>query len=321
MLTLRKTRRPARLRERRHGAAAGRDERHLLGLARLDHGGAQPAPVLGPVFLGRRRAASRRVRSDPGHVQLRELPGLGVDRAGAGDGDLALPRLQRALEDDLRRPGDAQGRHVHRRHQPMAGHDLPRHRPVGRALTATSWSIRSAARSAPSRTRRRHLDRRPVAHADLQAAQRRAHRADLSAALPVSQGSADSGGAGPLSRRPLGGILLHPPQHRHDHPGHAVVGQRHSDVDRHDGRLSRRPPTSTASCAAATSWRGSTPRRMVEDIARDRRRGDDAAAATGEFRAARRTTSTPCSGPPQAASAIRWSAIPVPSSRIGKTRR
>ncbi len=45
--------RPAHLRERGHGAAGRRDERHLFGLARLDHGGAQSAAVLGPVLLAR----------------------------------------------------------------------------------------------------------------------------------------------------------------------------------------------------------------------------------------------------------------------------
>ena len=63
MLTLRKKGIAARLRERRHGAAGRRDERHLLRLARLDHGGAEPAPVLGPVLLHRR--ALRHVEFDP----------------------------------------------------------------------------------------------------------------------------------------------------------------------------------------------------------------------------------------------------------------
>ena len=46
------------------------------------------------------------------------------------------------------RPGDAPGRDVHRRHEPMAGDHLPRHRPVGRALRL------SAGRSDRRRDRR-----------------------------------------------------------------------------------------------------------------------------------------------------------------------
>ena len=68
MLTLRKKGNKLDLRERRHRAAGRRDERHLLGLARRDHGGAEPAAVLGPVLLDRRRAAPRRVQSDAGHA-------------------------------------------------------------------------------------------------------------------------------------------------------------------------------------------------------------------------------------------------------------
>ncbi len=125
--------------------------------------------------------ALRHVEFDPtpGTLQLRDFPGLGVDRAGAGDGDLALSGLQRAVEDDLQRPGDARGRHVHRRHQPVAGDDLPRHRPVGRALRLHPGRS-DRRRDRRLLARRRHLDRRPVAHADLQAAERRAHRADAS---------------------------------------------------------------------------------------------------------------------------------------------
>ena len=42
--------------------------------------------------------ALRHIEFDPtpGTLQLRQLPGLGLDRADPGDGDLALPRLQRA---------------------------------------------------------------------------------------------------------------------------------------------------------------------------------------------------------------------------------
>src|SRR5688500_16179064 len=103
---------PADIRERRHRPPGGRHQRHLLRLARRDHGGAERAHVLGAVLRGGRSAAPRRLQPDAGHAQLRGLPRLGVDRAGAVHGDLALPRLQRALHDDPSRPGAAPRRDV-----------------------------------------------------------------------------------------------------------------------------------------------------------------------------------------------------------------
>ena len=213
MLTLKKEQKQAGVRERGHRSAGRRHQRHLLRLARRDHGGDQRADVLGAVLRGRRRAAPHRLQPDARHAELRRLPGLGVDRAGAVHGDLALPGLQRALEDDLPRPRAAQGRDVHRRHQPVAGDHLPRHRPVGRALRLHPGRP-DRRRHRRLLARRRHLDRRPGAHADLQAAQRRAHRAELSGAVPVQEGNHRLGRRRQVPRRPVGRVLLHPARHR-----------------------------------------------------------------------------------------------------------
>ena len=74
----------------------------------------------------------------------------------------------------------------------------------------------------------------------------------------------DSGGAGALPRRTFGRELLHPAQHRHDHAGHALLGQRDPDLDRDDGRVSRRRPTYIASCAQRHLRRASRARDMVD---------------------------------------------------------
>ena len=123
------------------------------GVAGLGDGGDQRAPVLGPVLRGRRRAPPHRLQPHPRHLQLRELPGVGLHRPDPGDGDLPLPGLQRALEDDPRGPGDAARHHVHRRDQPVAVHRVPGNRPVGRALRVHPGRPDRRGRSAPSRTR------------------------------------------------------------------------------------------------------------------------------------------------------------------------
>jgi N-methylhydantoinase B len=162
--------------------------------------------------------ALRHVEFDPtpGNLQLRELPRVGIDRAGAGNGDLALPRVQRALEDDPRRSGDEKGPHVHRRYEPVAGDPVSRHRPVGRALRLyPRRSDRRGDRRVLDRRRNQH--RRAVAHADLQAAQRRAHRAVVSRAVPLSQGSDRFRRRGKVARRAVGGVLLHSAPYRANH--------------------------------------------------------------------------------------------------------
>ncbi len=85
--------------------------------------------------------------------------------------------------------------------------------------------------------RRRHFERRAVAHADLPAAERRAQRAVLPAARPLPQGGGRLRRRGPLARRALGRDLLHPAPHAGDHARHALVRECDPDLDRHDGRL------------------------------------------------------------------------------------
>ena len=110
-------------------------------------------------------------------------------------------------------PRAAQGRDVHRRHQPVAGDHLPRHRPVGRALRLHPGRP-DRRRDRRLLARRRHLDRRPGAHADLQAAQRGAHRAELSGPVPVSEGNHRLRRRRQVPRRPVRRVVLHPARHR-----------------------------------------------------------------------------------------------------------
>jgi len=95
--------RPAHLRQRRDRAPGRRHQHHLLRLARLDHDRHQRAALLGPALRDRRHAAAHRVPARARGLHVRRPPCLGVDRARAGDGDLALPRLQHAQQAALLR--------------------------------------------------------------------------------------------------------------------------------------------------------------------------------------------------------------------------
>ena len=107
VLTVRKEGDRLTFREPRERAAGRGDERDVLRLAGLGDGRHQRAPLLGPVLRGRRGAPPHRLQPDSRHLQLRELPGIGLDGPDPGDGDFPLPRLQRALEDDPPGPRDA----------------------------------------------------------------------------------------------------------------------------------------------------------------------------------------------------------------------
>ena len=93
----------------------GRHQHHVLRLARLAHDRDQRAAVLGPALRHRRRAAAHRVPAGAGLLHLGHAPGLGLDGARAGDGDLALSRLQHDQQDAVVRPRAEEGRDDHRR--------------------------------------------------------------------------------------------------------------------------------------------------------------------------------------------------------------
>ncbi len=77
-------------------------------------------------------------------------PGLGVDGARPGHGDLALPRLQHAVQDALVPSGAQARRHVHRWHEPVPADRASAASTSGASASAISCSIPWWARSAPS---------------------------------------------------------------------------------------------------------------------------------------------------------------------------
>ena len=87
--------------------------------------------------------------------------------------EISLYPAYNVLSKMLFAPQDARRHHVHRRHQPVAGDDLSRHRPMGRALRLPAGRP-DRRRDRRLFDRRRHLQRRPVAHPDLPAAECRA---------------------------------------------------------------------------------------------------------------------------------------------------
>ena len=163
------------------------------------------------------------------------------------------------------------------------------------------------------RPRRRHQHRRPGTHADLPAPQRGAQRAELPAARALSQGAAGFGRRRQVPRRALRRDLLHPAQHRPHHPGHAVVGQRDADVDRHDGGLPlhhQRLPVHPRQRHPGADGGAPPDRRPFAGDRPTRAPG----AQAGETSTRTRRTSTRCAGPAAAASATPCGAIPPRSS-------
>ena len=213
--------------------------------------------------------ALRHVEFDPtpGTLNCADFPGVGLDRAGAGDGDLALPGLQRALEDDLQRSracaatscasaAPASGR------RPSSAASTS-----GASATATSWSTRSAARSARSRIAdgistggqsRTPICKLPnVEHTEQTFPVLFLYRKEMT----------DSGGAGNWRGGLSAESCFIPHGTDGHHARHAFLGQRHPDLDRHDGRLSgrrERLPVSSATPTSRSGWRSVE---LVGDIA------------------------------------------------------
>jgi len=239
MLTLKKHKNHLVVRERGHRSPGRRDQRHLLRLARRDHGRAERAAVLGSVLRRRRRAEARRLQSHAGHPQLRGFPGFGLDRAGAVHGDLALSRVQRAFQDalpdaELRRDLMCIGGTSQWPATIFRGIDQWGERygyllvdPIGGAIGAFSHAD-GISTGGQARTPICKLPN--VEHTEQSFPLLFLYRKEIP----------DSGGAGQVSRRALGRVLLHPARHRRHHARHALLGQRHPDLDRHDGRVSRR---------------------------------------------------------------------------------
>ena len=136
--------------------------------------------------------------------------------------------------------GAAPRRDVHRRHQPVAGDHLPRHRPVGRALRLPAGRP-DRRRDRRLLARRRHLHRRPGAHADLQAAERRAYRAELSRCCFYTEKKSPIPAAPASSAAACSAESCFIP-HGTDKITHDTLssGNADPDLDRHDGRLSGR---------------------------------------------------------------------------------